>query len=141
MALDFVITDGDEVEFLPNFGPAIVSVKPGKMKASGQTTINGKKVCVEGDEKKIEITNCDYISGSFLKGKGTLTIKKLVSSQLTQKAKSGNKSVILKGKPFIAQFDVTSPAKMPTPPNTPDPVPIYIGMGKFKAGNSKIKAT
>ncbi len=141
MALDFVIIDGDEVEFLPNFGPAIVSVKPGKMKASGQTTINGKKVCVDGDEKNIELTNCDYISGAFVNGKGTLKIKQLVSGQLTQKASSGDKSIILKGKPFIAQFDVTSPGKMPPPANTPDPVPIYIGMGKFKPGNNKIKAT
>ena len=140
MALDFVITDGDEVTFLPNFGAAIVSVKPGKMKASGKTTIKGKRVCVEGDEKKIAIANCSYISGAFVGGKGKLTIKKLVSSQLTKKSKSGGKSIILKGKPFIAQFNVTTPAKMP-PDNKPDPVPIYIGMGKFKPLNIKIKAT
>ena len=82
MALDLVITDGDEVKFLPNFGVAIVSVKPGKMVASGETTIKGKKVCVEGDEKSVEITDCSYISGAFVDGKGTLTIKKLVPNQL-----------------------------------------------------------
>lgn len=141
MALDLVITEGDEVTFLPNFGAAIVSVKPGKMEASGETTIKGKKVCVEGDEKNIEITGCSYISGAFVDGKGTLTIKNLVPNQVAQKATSGGKSIILKGALFIAQFDVTSPAKMPPPANTPDPVPIYIGMGKLQPGNNKIKAT
>lgn len=141
MASDSIIMDGDKVEFLPNFGLAIVGVEPGEIEASGKTTINGKKVCVKGDEESVEVLKCKYISGAFVEGEGTLKIKRLVSSQLTKKAKSGGKSIILKGKPFIAQFDVTKPAKLPPPTNTPDPAPFYIGMGKFKPNNEKIKAT
>ncbi|MEM9686413.1 MAG: hypothetical protein AAF934_05765 [Bacteroidota bacterium] len=141
MASDSIIMDDDEVEFLPNFGSAIVTVKPGKIEASGKTTINNKNICVKGDEKSVAVSGCDYISGPFVGGKGTLKIKRLVSNQLTKKAKSGGKSIILKGKPFIAHFEVTSPAKQPPPANTPDPVPIYIGLGKFKPNNEKIKAT
>ena len=142
MALDSIIMDGDEVKFLPTFSGAVVSVKPGKIEASGKTTINGKKVCVEGDEKKIEITNCSYIMPPFtIPGSGTLKINNLTSGQLTQKTKSGNKSLLLEGKLFIALFEVQSPAELPTPPNTPDPVPLYIGQGKLISGNNKIKAT
>lgn len=142
MAIDSIITDGDEVKFLPAFSGAFVSVKPIKIKASGTTTIKGKKICVEGDEKKVEITNCSYITPPFtIPGSGTLKIKQLASDQLTHKTKSGNKSVILKGKLFTALFEIKSPAKQPPPVNTPDPVPVYIGQGKFISGNHKIKAT
>ena len=137
MASDTIIMDGDEVEFSI---PLISVNEKTTIKASGKTTINGKKICVDGDEKSVEIPNCDYILGSFVGGKGTLKIKQLVPNQLTKKAKSGNKSIILKGKPFIAQFDVTKPGAAP-PNNTPDPVPFYIGLGKFKPNNEKIKAT
>jgi len=138
MALDTIILDGDEVEFSL---PDILVTEKTTIKASGKTTVNGKKVCVQGDEESIEIPNCSYISGPFLNGKGTLTVKKLVPAQLTQKARSGNKPMILRGKPFIAQFKVTTKAMQPPPANTPDPVPFYIGIGKFIPGNEKIKAT
>lgn len=138
MALDSIILDGDEVEFSV---PMILVSEKTTIKASGKTTVNGTKVCVEGDEKNVEIPNCSYISGPFVGGKGTLKIKQLVPNQLTQKTKSGGKRIILKGKLFIAQFDVSSPAKQPPPANTPDPVPFYIGLGKFKPSNQKIKAT
>ena len=142
MALDSIILDGDEVNFISTFGLAIVQVKPGKIKASGKTTVNGKKVCVEGDEKNVEVSGCSYMIPPFIvQGTGTLTIKQLVPDQLTQKAVSGNKPVILKGKLFIAQFNVDAPAKMPPPANTPDALPFHIGLGKFVPGNKKIKAT
>ena len=142
MALDFVIFDGDQVNFLPACGGANVIVKPGKMKASGKTTIKGKKVCVEGDEKNVNVSGCTYMTPAFpIPGNGNLKIKQLVPNQLTQKATSGNKRIILKGQLFIAQFEVTSPAKQPPPANTPDPVPFYIGQGKLVPGNSKVKAS
>ncbi len=142
MALDIIIMDSDEVQFLPTFSGAVVSVKPGTLKASGKTTINGKKVCIDGDEKKVEVTNCSYIIPPFtVPGSGTIKINNLTSDQLTQKAKSGNKSLLLKGKLCIALFEVKSPAKLPPPVNTPDPVPMYIGQGKLMPKNTKIKAT
>ncbi|WP_298310723.1 hypothetical protein [uncultured Aquimarina sp.] len=142
MALDSIITDGDEVKFIPVFGSAIVSVQPGKIKASGKTTIKGKKVCIEGDEKKVEVANCSYIMPPFvIPGSGTLKIKQLAPDQLTQKTKSGNKNIILKGKFFVAVFEVKSPAKQPPPANTPDPLPMHIGQGMLIPNNTKIKGT
>ncbi|MCB0375312.1 MAG: hypothetical protein KDD04_05275, partial [Sinomicrobium sp.] len=121
MALDTIIIDGDEVEFSTIATLTLIPGKPKtQIKATGKTTLNGKKVCVEGDEKNVEITNCSYTMPPFtVPGSGTLKIKQLVPNQLTQKAASGNKRIILQGKLFIAQFDVTSPAKQPPPANTP----------------------
>lgn len=139
--MDAIIIDGDQVNFLPVFGSALVSVQPGKMIASGKTTIKGKKVCVDGDEAKVEVANCSYIAPPFVvPGQGTLTIKKLGPDQLTKKSKSGTKSMILKGNMFIAEFKVTSQAKQPPPTNVPDPVPMYPGQGKLIPANTKIKA-
>ena len=140
--MDLILVDGDQVTFLPVFGNAIVSVQPGKMIASGKTTIKGKKVCVAGDESKVEVKNCSYVAPPFvLPGQGTLTIKKLGPNQLTKKSKSGIKNIIIKGNAFIAEFKVTSPAKQPPPGNTPDPLPMYPGQGTLIPSNSKIKAS
>ncbi len=140
--MDVIIMDGDQVNFLPVFGSALVSVQPGKMIASGKTTIKGKKVCVDGDESKVEVANCSYVAPPFvIPGTGTLTIKKLAPDQLTQKSKSGNKSIVIKGNMFIAEFKVTAQAKQPPPTNAPDPVPMYPGQGQLIPANTKIMAT
>ncbi|WP_405205114.1 hypothetical protein [Aquimarina sp. LLG6339-5] len=140
--MDLIVIDGDTVNFLPAFGSAVVSVQPGKITASGKTTVKGKKVCVAGDESKVEVKNCSYVAPPFvIPGQGTLTIKKLGPDQLTTKSKSGNKSIIIKGSIFLAEFKVTSPAKQPPPANTPDPLPMYPGQGKLVPSNAKIKAT
>ena len=108
MALDIVIMDGDVVEFLPIKGVQFLNPKLQKnIKASGKTTINGKRVCVERDEKSVEIP-CDYTTSIFSQpGKGTLSIKELKPGQLTQKTKCGRKKVILKGQTFVSEFKVT----------------------------------
>ncbi|MCK8521018.1 hypothetical protein M0D21_05540 [Aquimarina sp. D1M17] len=140
--MDLILIDGDQVNFLPAFGNAVVSVQPGKITASGKTTINGKKVCIEGDESKVEVKNCSYVAPPFvIPGLGTLTIKALGPDQLTTKSKSGNKGIIVKGSVFIAEFKVTSPAKQPPPANSPDPLPMYPGQGELVPSNVKIKAT
>jgi len=41
---DFILIEGDIVNFLPNFGAATVVVQPGRLKGSGPCTLNGKKV-------------------------------------------------------------------------------------------------
>ncbi|MEP5340737.1 MAG: hypothetical protein ABJL44_00055 [Algibacter sp.] len=141
--MDLVIMDGDKVQFSTIGAITLLPPMPETViEASGETTINGKKVCVEGDEKKIEIANCSYTMPPFtIPGSGTLKIKSLGPNQLTQKRKSGGKSFILKGKLFIAIFEVKSPAKQPPPVNTPDPMPFYIGQGKLIPSNTNIKAT
>lgn len=111
------------------------------IKANGKTTINGKKICIAGDEKKIELS-CSYTMPPFMiPGSGKLKIQSLGPEQLTQKTKSGTKSLILKGKLFTAIFQVEFPAKQPAPVNTPDPMPFYMVKGEFITNNTKIKAT
>lgn len=138
--MDAIIIDGDQVNFLPVFGSALVSVQPGKMIASGKTTIKGKKVCVAGDEAKVKVANCAYIAGSFIGGFGTLTIKKLDPDQLTKKSKSGTKSIIIKGNMFKADFKVDIKGVNPSNGQT-DTMTAYEGEGQFAPINTKIQAT
>ena len=143
MALDTIILDGDQAVFSPLFGAAIVTVPPGIMVGTGETTINGKKVCIEGDEESLEITKCPYMSPPFVAvGFGTVKIKKLDKGQLTEKVKSGDNKIIIRGIVFTAEFtvDTGKEAKMPPPANTPDTTLKYMGRGQFIPTNTKIKA-
>ncbi len=141
--MDLIIMDGDTVQFSTIGAITLLPPMPTTViEGSGKTTINGKKVCVEGDEKKVEIANCSYTIPPFtIPGSGTLKINSLAPNQLTQKSKSGNKSLILKGELFTAIFEVKSPAKQPPPVNMPDPLPMHIGTGELIPSNNKIKAT
>ena len=53
MMADFVLIEGDQTIFMPNFGAAVVvgSLQPGNLTGSGPATFNGKKICIDGDEK------------------------------------------------------------------------------------------
>lgn len=54
--------DGDKANFIPAFGKAIVIVKPGNLKASGKSTLKGKKICVDGDEKSyLSLDVCTFL--------------------------------------------------------------------------------
>lgn len=139
MASDCIIRDGDMVVFSNVFENAIVMVMPGKIKASGKTTIGGKAVCITGDEKQVEVPGCMYIAGAFINGTGTLTIKELSGNQLTAKATSGGKTIILKGGMFKAEFRVV--AKAINVMGQQDPKSSYNGFGQFVPANQKIKAT
>lgn len=145
MPLDVVILDADQAMFIPAFGAAIVVVRPGVMKGTGKTTVQGKFVCVDGDEKKLMVPGCPYISGAFsIPGVGTLKIDALAGNQLTMKTKSGGKPMIVKGIMFKAKFEVMVPAMTPpappAPPN-PDPMTMYSGQGQFISTNMKFKAS
>jgi len=136
---DLVIHDGDMVVFSAVFENAVVMVKLGRIKASGKTTIRGKRVCVQGDEKQVEVPGCLYIAGAFLNGMGTLTIKALGSDQLSSRSASGGKPMILKGSGFKAEFKVVT--KAINSMGVQDPKSGYNGMGQFVPANQKIKAT
>lgn len=139
MATDQLIGEGDTVQFFNVFENAIVVVMPGKMKASGGITLLGKRICVAGDEKQVEVPGCLYMAGAFLNGTGTLTIKTLSGNQLTKKSTSGGKAMILKGGQFKAEFKVVVKAVNST--GAQDPKSSYNGFGKFVPANQKIKAT
>ena len=140
---DFVLMDGDQVVFLPAFSPAIVVVQPGKLAGSGPATINGKAICVDGDESKVSVPGCTYMTPSHpIPGTGTLKIAALAGNQKATKTKTGGKPVLLKGAMFTAKFEVQSPAQQPTPTGpVPDGSPQYSGQGQFVTTNTKVSAT
>ncbi len=57
---DFILMTGDQAMFNPNCGQAIVIVRPTNLIGSGQAKVNGKYVCVDGDEKKVLVVGCAY---------------------------------------------------------------------------------
>lgn len=139
---DFVLIDGDKAMFLPAFGQAIVTVRPGQLKGSGPGTIGGKKICVAEDESSVSVPGCMYIAGPYaIPGTGTLKIESLASNQTARKTNTGGKAVLLKGGNFTAKFEVQSPAQQPTPSGpVPDSTPSYSGQGMFIPGNTKMKS-
>ena len=142
---DFILMEGDKANFLPTFGAATVVVKPGDLKGSGPATINGKKMCVDGDEKNVSVPGCTYMTPQYsIPGTGTLKIAALAGNQLAKKTNTGGKAVMLKGAQFTAKFEVQSPAKQPPPgPGSPipDPTPQYSGNGTFITTNAKVKGS
>ncbi|KAA3660478.1 MAG: hypothetical protein DWQ10_06590 [Calditrichaeota bacterium] len=142
---DFVIIEGDKAIFLPSFGAAMVVVQPGTMPASGPGTFNGKKLCIEGDEKDVSVPGCVYMTPQYcIPGSGTLKIDSLAGNQIAEKTNTGDTAVILKGMQFNAKFEVQSPAQQPPPgpgPPIPDATPNYSGKGMFQTSNTKLQGT
>lgn len=140
---DFLIMEGDQAIFLPAFGAAIVVVQPGRMEGSGQTTHNGKKICVDGDEANVSVSGCMYMTPQYsIPGVGTLKIDSLADDQLSGKMKSDGKKIILKGNMFDAKFEVSSPAQQPTTSSPiPDSSSQYSGHGQFASTNVKFKVS
>ena len=141
---DFILIDGDQAIFLPAFGAATVVVQPGKLEGSGPATLKGKTVCVDGDESKVSVPGCMYMTPQFcIPGTGTLKIAALAGDQKATKTKSGSKAVLLKGSQFTAKFEVQSPAQQPAPPAPPipDATPQYSGHGMFVTTNTLFKGT
>jgi hypothetical protein len=141
---DLVLLDGDLANFQPTFGPAVVVVRPGNLKGSGPATAGGKKVCVDGDEKQLQVPGCAYTTPQFsIPGVGTLKVASLGGDQKATKTNTGGKALLLKGGTFTARFEVQSPAKQPTPSGPPldDPAPQYSGSGTFVTTNLKFQAT
>ena len=143
---DFIIVDGDVVNFLPTVGAAVVVPIPTTIAGTAsKTKVTGKPACLEGDEKDVKSSGCMYIAPPYvIPGTGTLKIDKLNSDQLTEKTKIEGKKVILKGSMFDAVFEVQSPAQQPAPPGppVPDSTSKYSGgKGSFVPSNAKVKAT
>ena len=141
--MDYIVIDGDKANFLPNFGAAIVVPRPGEIKAKGAATLNGKKVCIEGDESSVTVSGCIYTTASHpIPGTGTLLIDALSSDQLTQHTHTDGTPIILKGKHFKAKFQIQQPAMQPGVPPTPDSNTEYKnGKGFFITSNKKFKGT
>jgi len=142
---DLILIDGDQVIFDAAFPPANVVVKPGKFSGSGPATLNGKKICVDGDEKNVSVPGCTYMTPIYsIPGTGTLKIQSLAPNQKATERSTGGKKVLLKGAKFIAAFEVQSPAQFQPPgPNPPqaDQMKQYVGTGSFETTNQKVKGT
>lgn len=140
-----MLMEGDKAIFMPNFGAAIVVVQPGTMSGSGPATLNGKKLCVDGDEKDVSVPGCTYMTPQYsIPGTGTLKIDALAGNQKATKTNTGGTVVLLKGGNFTAKFEVQSPAQQP-PPGPGSPIPDsttqYSGSGMFMTTNVKFQGT
>ncbi len=130
--------------FMPAFGAAVVLVRPGRMSATGNSTLLGQKICIEGDESQLMVPGCMYTSGPYvIPGVGTLKIDSLGPDQTAKKTKSGRKAIIVKGTTFNAKFEVQTPAQQPSPPGppVPDSSAQYSGKGHFQTMNVKWKVS
>ncbi len=138
MATKLTIFDGDQVFFLPIPGTTIIPMLQGVMKANSKVVFGGKKLCVEGDEKKV-VVPCTYMTPAYtIPGTGNLIIEKLAADQLSKKAKMGNKRIIRKGTFFQSKFQAIVKAMNPVS-GSPDPVGVYSGQGQLITSNSKIQ--
>lgn len=141
---DFVLLDGDIVQFMPAFSAAVVVPLPGTLRGSGPATGARKKLCVDGDEKNVSVAGCVYMTPQYcIPGSGTLKIDSLAADQKAKKSRTGGKAVLLKGSRFNAVFEVQSPAQQPTPAGpVPDATPRYGGgSGQFITSNTKFRAS
>jgi Contractile injection system spike tip protein len=142
---DFILIDGDIVKFNPTFGSATLLISAvATLSGSGKSLIDGKAVCVAGDEENVKVEGVPYMNGPFsIPGTGTLTISALAGNHKATETKSGGKAVLLKGGSFTVRLQVKSPALQPAPPAppVPDPIPQYTGTGEFITTNVKVKGT
>jgi len=138
---DYILIEGDTVQFDSPFAEAAVMVQPGKLTASGPATINGKKICVQGDEGDVSVM-CSYTTITYsVAGTGLLKIFQLATDQIASKTNTGDKAVLLRGKKFQAKFEVKVGAKAPPPSNTPDATVMYLGTGSFITTNTLFQGT
>ncbi len=139
MMADFILLTKDTVKFYPTFGTAIVTVRPGTLTGSAKATLDGKPVCVDGDEEQVMVPGCSYTAKPpySIPGMGTLMIQALAADQKAQKYRMADQQVLLKGKQFDAVFKVIAPAKQPPPSSAPDETQEYMGKGYFITTNKK----
>ncbi|MDC9621310.1 hypothetical protein PSI22_06590 [Xenorhabdus sp. XENO-7] len=129
-----IVVDGDMLQFDPSFGNRQVMVpNPGKISGTGHAQVNGKKVCILGDERQVRVSATYITATHTTPGKGTITISALDTSQQALQCTSGA-ALIIKGQKFTALFMPESPAINNTGP-TPQPDPNYpspsSGKGSF----------
>ncbi len=128
-----VVIDGDALTFNPQLGAVTITPPPQpQIRGSGEASIEGKKVCIVGDEEQVSFT-VDYIKPPFVAspGKGTLTIKALASDQQAAFATAPAPApIIVVGSQFTTQFQPTTPAQ--DPQGKPDTdLKAVTGVGTF----------
>ncbi|MCC8458636.1 hypothetical protein [Photorhabdus aegyptia] len=124
-----LIIDGDSLLFEPLFGNRQVTILvPAIIRGSGHAQIQGKKIAIVGDEKKVQL-QAQYITPSHpTLGMGIVTIAQLDASQQVNFCRS-NATVIVVGQQFTARFTPTQPAINPS--GVPDITTPSMGKGRF----------
>lgn len=136
---DYILMEGDQAFFDQTFGDAVVVVLPGTMIATGPTTINGKKICVQGDESKVMVLGCSYSVTGFMGGVGTLKIAGVPNGHVAEKTSVGGKKVLMVGGKFDAAFEVTILAK--DSKGVPHGKTSFTGTGHFETTNRLFTGT
>ncbi|TDB57286.1 hypothetical protein [Photorhabdus khanii] len=133
-----LIIDGDSLLFDPLFGNRQVTILgPATIRGSGHAQIQGKKIVIVGDEKKVQL-QAQYITPTHpILGMGMVTIAQLDASQQVNFCRS-NAVVIVVGQQFTARFTPTQPANNPS--TGPDVTTPSMGKGRFIAGQYAINA-
>lgn len=142
--MDFIVIDGDTVEFESSFGDASVVVQSGTMIGSGHGSVDGYPMCIDGDEgKMVPVGPVAYTTKTHtIPGQGLLSIDSLASDQLATQTSCDGTAVILVGSKFNAKFTVVVPAMQPqSPPATPTPDnnTEYKGFGTFSTQNDGVR--
>jgi len=136
---DLAVLDGDLLQFDPMFGNRTVTVTgPAMIRGSGKATINQRKMCVRGDETKVQV-NAQYTIPGYSPGAGILTIMMLAANQQAPRCLSGA-PLLIKGQQFIARFTPTQPAMTTSTPSTPDAPAPSLGKGRFITNQAFVRA-
>ncbi|MCC8375096.1 MULTISPECIES: hypothetical protein [Photorhabdus] len=133
-----LVVDGDTLLFEPLFGNRQVTlVGPAIIRGSGHAKIQGKKIVIVGDEKKIQL-QAQYITPIHpVPGMGMVTIAQLDASQTINFCRS-LATVIVVGQQFIARFTPSQPAN--NPQSGPDITAPSMGKGRFIASQYAVSA-
>ncbi|MFC1804018.1 hypothetical protein ACFL0D_08665 [Thermoproteota archaeon] len=143
MPADFIIKTGDLIR-ITIFPPAIVPPLMSPIPLIGTSTslmVNNMPVCLEGDElPPMLMAPLPYTAPPFVTpGMGTVSVT-LTPMNKTLLTDNG-KVILIKGTPFMAEFQVMTPAMQPTPVGPiPDPVAKKPGMAEFVTTNVTVKA-
>jgi hypothetical protein len=144
MPADFIIKTGDMIRvtiFPPPIVPPLMAPIP-MIGTSKDKMVNNMPVCLEGDELPPMIrAPMPYTAPPFVTpgtGMVSVTITPLNKTLMT---KNGGKAILIKGTPFIAEFQVMAPTMQPMAPSPiPDPVLKKPGMAEFITTNVTVKA-
>ncbi len=142
MPADFIIKTGDMIRitiFPPVIVPPLMSPIP-LIGTSTNVMVNMMPICLEGDElPPVLRVPLPYTAPPFVTpGMGMVSVT-LTPMNKTLLTKNG-KAILIKGTPFIAEFQVVAPAIMPAVVPVPDPVAKKPGIAEFITTNVTVKA-
>lgn len=138
---DPIVVTGDLAVFPTACGAAVLPPTQAPLTGTGRDTVLGKRVCVDGDERRILVSGVTYTTATHsIPGTGALMIQQLDPAQKSTRSKSGGKPLLVAKGKFTAKFLVMVPAQQPsTPSPIPDTTPQYVGQGEFQTTNQKSK--